>query len=415
MNSLHGMTPLHGATTPDGPTRPTDRLDYLDTLRGFAVMAIFIVNIKAMGMPFAYYSNGALWATDLNQWIASIQMFLVDDKWRTIFTALYGAGLVLIGDRMDARDAGGGRLYTRNFWLMVFGAIHLLLIWGGDILFVYGLVGLIAMQFRRMRARGLFVWGLILLVLGLVWSSLFEMGPAFSAELRAELEPFLWGTDPTALADDIAAMRGGFVEQTAARWENALGYIGFYYLIGGHWLLTLGNMVVGMALFRAGFLRGEWGAITTLVIAIIALAISYGLDAFQIDALAASGNDFGKAVMLTPIAAVDGFAGALGYAALVSSLMAWGLRLPPVAAVGRMAFTNYIACSLIGTTLAGGHAFGLYGSFALTELMGIVIATFVAMLIWSPLWLSVFAFGPLEWLWRSLTYGRLQPLRRRRA
>ncbi|MEL7019179.1 MAG: DUF418 domain-containing protein, partial [Pseudomonadota bacterium] len=92
-----------------------------------------------------------------------------------------------------------------------------------------------------------------------------------------------------------------------------------------------------------------------------------------------------------------------------------GHAFGPMAAVGRMAFSNYIACSLIGTTLAGGHAFALYSKLSNFEMMGIVAITWIILILFSVAWLSVFRFGPLEWLWRSLTYGRLQPILKERA
>ncbi|MEM8983641.1 MAG: DUF418 domain-containing protein [Pseudomonadota bacterium] len=93
-------------------------------------------------------------------------------------------------------------------------------------------------------------------------------------------------------------------------------------------------------------------------------------------------------------------------------LASFGLNAGPVQAVGRMAFTNYIVCTLVGTTLAVGHGFGLYGKAQLSDLMLVVLATLALMLVWSSAWLQRFRFGPLEWLWRSLVYGVRQPLRR---
>ena len=115
------------------------------------------------------------------------------------------------------------------------------------------------------------------------------------------------------------------------------------------------------------------------------------------------------------VGGIEGLLGAIGYAGLVNLFVRLGGALRPVSAAGRMAFTHYIACSLIGTTLAYGHAGGRLGEVTLAQAMIVVGITWLGMLIVSPLWLAVFRFGPLEWLWRSLTYGKVQPFMRSRG
>ncbi|MEM1379436.1 MAG: DUF418 domain-containing protein [Pseudomonadota bacterium] len=397
---------------PAGPVAAGDRIDYLDILRGFAVMAIFIVNIKGMVMPFAYYANPSLWATEFEQGIATVQKYLVDDKWRTTFTALYGAGLLMIWDRLKARGEGRGLLLKRNLWLLFFGAFHLILIWMGDILFAYGLTGLLAMLFVRMKAWQFFVVGLPILALGSVWLSGFMALPAYVPDMAAEMKPLFWAPTEDSLNEEIAAMGGGVLDQIIYRAMGAIGYIFFYMLFGGGVVLSLGLMVVGMGLFRSGLYRGTWPLAITVPLAAAALGAAWYLDYLQITELKASGYDFFVYSKIGWMSVLDGYLGAFGYACLISALVSLGIKFGAVAAVGRMAFTNYITCSLIGTTMAGGHALGMFGDVSLTTQMIVVGVTFVGMLIWSPLWLRVFRFGPLEWLWRSLVYGQLQPMRR---
>lgn len=395
-----------------GPVTGAERISYLDILRGFAVMAIFIVNIKGMAMPFAFYMNGSAWDSELEQHIAGIQKFLVDDKWRTNFTALYGAGLAMMWSRLEARGEGRGILWRRNTLLLAFGLMHLLLIWIGDILTSYALAGFLAVLFVRRSIKWLFISAAIMLVFGWLWTSLFAMGPVFDEELSAKLSGFMWDSTSEEVAKEIAAYQGGVGEQLMSRVSSAGEYMLMYFLLGGHWLVTLGLMVMGMALFRSGFYAGSLSRGTYLTFAIIGLGAAWALDAFQLREITSSGWSFETFSMMMPVATLDGWLGAFGYAALVGVLVRAGLSFRRVAAVGRMAFTNYIACSLIGTTFAGGHALGWYGEANLGQLMVIVGATFVAMLIWSPLWLHYFRFGPLEWVWRSLTYGRVQKFRR---
>jgi len=404
--------PLSAGAPAGGPVSAVDRIDYLDVLRGFAVMAIFIVNIKAMLMPFPFYTNPSLWGTPLEEALANAQKFIVDDKWRTTFTALYGAGLMMIWQRLEARGETRSTLLKRNLWLIVFGAIHLFLIWIGDILLTYGMTGLFAMLFVRSSTRGLFLWGSMLLIFGIAWMGGFMALGAVSPEFATEMKPMMWVPTEEVFNSDVEALGGGILDQTIYRLINGAILVFFGFLFGGLLPVSLGLMLLGMGLFRTGLYRGAWPIVATLPLAIVALGSAWGLDYLQIQQLKATDYAFETYATQGWFAMIDGVLGAFGYACLISALISMGLKFGPVAAVGRMAFTNYITCSLIGTTLAGGHAFGMFGDVSLSYMMAVVMATFIGMLIWSPLWLKSFRFGPLEWLWRSLVYGQIQPFRR---
>lgn len=395
------------------PVREQDRLDFLDILRGFAVMAIFVVNIRAMFASFPYYNNPTLWAGDYDVLVAGFQAFLVEDKWRTVFTALFGAGIALIAERAKARGAASlGMISRRVYFLLIFGLIHLLLIWGGDILTAYAVTGFLVVWFRNAGRRTLFWAAAIALLIALPWNTLFNLGPVFIPEVRAEVEPFLWGSDPAFLEEQTAIALGPISGQIAARIVSAEEYILLYFIAGGHFLEMFATMLFGMWLYRIGFLGGALSAGLYRRVAIIGLGVAVILDSVRWGWLVSSGWTFDSYMMAQLLNQLDGYAGGLGYAALIALFVGAGAKLRPVAAVGRMAFTNYIACSLVGTTLAFGHGGALFGALTNLQLMGVVAATWLAMLVWSPLWLAMFRFGPIEWLWRSLTYGKLQTFRR---
>ncbi len=397
----------------NAPVREGDRFDFLDILRGFAVMAIFVVNIRAMFASFPYYNNPTLWTGDYDIMVAGFQAFLVEDKWRTVFTALFGAGLALIAERATARGAGSlGLLSRRLFFLLIFGLIHLLLIWSGDILTAYAIAGFLAVWFRNAGRRVLFWAATIALLIAVPWNTLFSLGPVFVPEVRAEVEPFLWGTDPAYLEEQTAIALGPIGDQIAARIVSAQEFMLLYYAAGGHFLETFAVMLFGMWLYRIGFLTGALRAGVYLKVALIGVGLAVILDSARWFLLVSSGWTFEAYSFGQILNQLDGYAGGVGYAALVGLIVCAGAKLRPVAAVGRMAFTNYIACSLIGATLAYGHGGALFGTLTNLQLMGVVGAVWLAMLIWSPLWLALFRFGPLEWLWRSLTYGKVQPFRR---
>ncbi|MEN7342171.1 MAG: DUF418 domain-containing protein [Pseudomonadota bacterium] len=400
------------SASPMQPTQASDRIAYLDILRGFAVMAIFIVNIKAMMMPFPYYMNPSLWSGAADEWIAIAQKFLVDDKWRTIFTALYGAGLMMIWQRLSARDSSTAVLWYRTLWLMVFGALHLFGLWIGDILFIYGTTGLLAIFFVKRTLRTQVITGIAILAIGTVWLAFFSAGPVFDETLRAELKPMFWAPTAGQIADQVAMANGPFGAQVITRLGEGVEFILFYFLLGGMLPISLGLMILGMALYRSGLLRGEWPLRRTLLLACVCLGAAWTIDAIQAIEVAKSGYDFDVNSLNQWLASIDGYLGAFGYCCLVSVLVGAGVRFGAVAAVGRMAFSNYIACTLIGTTLAIGQGGGLFGQVSLAFLMLVVGLTFTAMLIWSPLWLKHFRYGPLEWLWRSLVYRSRQPMRR---
>ncbi|MEM9234956.1 MAG: DUF418 domain-containing protein, partial [Pseudomonadota bacterium] len=282
----------------------------------------------------------------------------------------------------------------------------------GDILFMYAVTGLLAVLFTRMGTRKLFVWGTGLLILGWLWMSAFSVGITFSPEMSAKMAPLMWDSTSPEVLKTIEAYQGGVIDQLMYRAPEAVMFVVFGLLFGGMLPVTLGLMVMGMALYRTGFMTGSLSKGMATVFAVIGLGGAWALDAYQVMQIEASGFDYDTFNLMMPLAILDGWLGAFGYASLISLLVAMGWKFRRVAAVGRMAFTNYITCTLIGTTMAGGHALGLFGQVTLVQLMSVVIATFVAMLIWSPLWLNYFRFGPLEWLWRSLVYGRAQPFRR---
>ncbi|MEM8984343.1 MAG: hypothetical protein AAGC71_15030, partial [Pseudomonadota bacterium] len=310
-------TTLQDTNADRGPISPRDRIGYLDLLRGLAVMAIFVVNIKAMVMPYSFYLNPSLWPAATDQLIALVQKYAVDDKWRTIFTALYGAGLMMMWERLAARRASRGVLFRRTAWLSLFGAFHLFGLWMGDILLMYGLVGFLAILFVRRSTRTLLVTSAIVLALGTAWVCLFAAGPVFEPELRAELKPLFWAPSAELIAEEMARQNGPMWPRLSNRMIEALDYLLFYFLLGGFWAVTLGLMLAGMALYRTGLLRGTWPRRVTLPLAALFLGAAWTLDAIQISDLAASDYDFDRYSLNQWMASLDGYLGGFGYCCLI--------------------------------------------------------------------------------------------------
>ena len=399
--------------TISAPTDESRRLIFLDVLRGLAVLAIFAINIKVMFAPFAYYFNQSLWPGEFDMTVAGIQAFVIEDKWRTIFTMLFGAGIGLMTARAERYEADSFNLiWRRTFFLAVFGIIHLIAIWEGDILFLYAAAGAIVILFRNMTTDKLIKWAAILLAIAFVWMSLFSAAPALLEVVRNETAFWLWGEDQTYLEEITATMRGGVLGHLGERWVGAKEMIVWGIFLGGGLVETAAIMLFGLYFYKIGLFSAAYSRAVYAKMALLGLGAALFLDSLRWTALVASDWSFETFSILQFMNAADGYAGAIGYTGLVGCLISLGWRPSTLAAVGRMAFSNYIACSVIGTTLSYGHAGSLYGKLTNLELMGIVLATWIAMLIWSPMWLKRYHHGPVEWAWRSLTYLKRQPFRR---
>jgi uncharacterized protein len=403
-----------------------ERLVTLDALRGFAVMGILAMNIVAFAMPeMAYVSPkayGGETASDIAAWALGFLLF--DGKMRGLFSILFGASMLLIIDRAEANGQNPRSVhYRRMAWLAVFGLCHYFFIWWGDILFLYAAVGCIAFRFRGWEARRLIKWALGLFTLGVVLTSLFfgaQLAVASAADdpaspmaeagrdIRAE-----YAKIDGEVTDELALYRGPYLPIVDERLGNAVNpFIGVLMTM----LETLPLMMLGMALFRNGFLTGGWaaadyrrmarrwlppGVVLTLLVGWLQWRSGFdylvGVNAF----MAWSGP--GRLMMT------------VAYAALLVLLIrraSASAGIARVAAAGRAAFSNYLGTSIVMTTIFYGYGIGLFGDVGRWTLYLFCAGMWAVMLLWSKPWLDRFRYGPLEWLWRSLARGSLQPMRK---
>lgn len=396
------------------PVAERERIQSLDVMRGFAVLGILAVNAMYFAAPWQAALNPGLepWAVnDENLWAWFVMHVFFEFKCITLFSILFGASIYLVGgERSDAER--GVVLRRRLLWLLLFGLIHGVLIWSGDVLLTYALTGLLVMLARSWRARTLLIVGVVLLVVSLGLMGLFGLFIDYiPAGKLAEIEAQIWRLPDEEVARIIAAYQGGIASATL---ENINAWTQF--LASGLPVMlvrTAGVMMIGMALFKWGFLSARapvWVYLLFLALGACAFA-AIGAQAL-IDYR--GGFDFVhmQSVGILPNAWLAIF-GSLFYASLFALLVKLGALKPltgVLSAVGRMAFTNYITQSLIMTTLFwGGRGFGLFGEFSREQLWGVVAAIWTLQLIWSPLWLTRFEMGPLEWMWRRLSYGRAVP------
>jgi len=396
------------------------RLPSLDIVRGVAVLGILLLNILSFAMPDAAYFNprgyGGWHGADLVTWAVSFVLF--DGKMRGLFSFLFGASTLLVLERAEATGQSAAEVhYRRMAWLLVFGLAHLFLVWHGDILAHYALVGMIAFAMRDMPIARLIVLGVMLSLAGAV---LFATIPLGIIQLQAtnpnakELQDFasMFGVPSAAdIARELALHRGGYLPLLLDRLQNDSGALTGQLIFFGP--ETLAYMLFGMAALRSGMLRGTWARGRYLRW----LAVCWGIALPCYTLLAwwqwTSGFDIRVVATMMPLTALIRPPMIAGWICLILLLARPGGWLTArLVAAGRMAFTNYLATSLICTTIFYGYGLGWYGHLSRWQLYPVVFTIWAAILTWSSLWLTRYRFGPLEWLWRSLARWAPQPLKK---
>ena len=415
-------------TNGEGAARGPGRLVTLDFIRGIAVLGILYANIVGFAQPtVTSVWPGALpepmTLADRIVWF--VQFLLIHGKMRGLFAVLFGAGLVLF------TEAKGNALQWRRLaWLGLFGAAHYFLLFRGDILFSYALCGMVVLAIgaHRLPAATALALGTAFYVLG----SLFQAQPFFTAlpEENAALaacadvahciagaggqDPY-WANYAGMLSDaahETAVMRGGLWGIVSYNWTEQ----GTGLLTGGLMALceSFPSMLIGIGLYRAGVFNGaedrrllRWGlagiAAGMLLTVPLAVWLIRAGDPFYLTFMIALGP-----AQIARLPMVLGLAAWLAWLAPRAAGTALGQRL---IAAGRMAFSNYLGTSLLMAVIFQGWGLGFFGEWGRTMLLPMLLGCAV-MLAWSRPWLARFAYGPLEWLWRCLTYGRIFPLKR---
>jgi uncharacterized protein len=431
------------------PAPVEERISSIDVLRGVAVLGILLINIEDFGLLHSNKSAaGTEWVgvfmpaqlshAALAGWIAMRALF--EGKMRAIFAMLFGAGTVLLTSRLERRSDGtrvADIYYRRTLWLLAIGVAHAYLLWEGDILYSYALCGLFLFPFRHVAPRRLILLGTLALAVSVPRAAAVAV---HRADLRArataastakaarqtltraqedaisDWEEITDDYQPNAetLREMDADYHAGYAHLFLHRAE-LVRYVESSDFYGWAFFDCVGIMMLGMALLRLGvfsaarsprFYAGMIGLGYGLGLPLAAVA-NYGFYVNRFDPV--------KIVWLTIVYDPARIAVAFGHIGLVmlavkSMRVPWLTRM--LADVGRMALTSYLGATLICTTLFNGYGFGLFGVLRRHQLYLIVLAIWTAQLAFSRLWLRRFHFGPVEWLWRSLTYWRRQPFLR---
>jgi uncharacterized protein len=402
------------------PVTTSERIISLDVLRGFAVLGILIMNIQSFSMIDAAYINPDAFGdlTGLNKWVWILSHIFADQKFMTIFSILFGAGIILFTSRATEKGYSPAKLhYRRTLWLLIIGMMHAYLLWYGDILVIYALCALFAFLFRKLTPKKLLVIGIAFIA---VASILYLMsGLSMQFWPPESIENTLKGWKPSAeiVQSQLQAYQGGWLEQMSQRIPSALGMHTFLFFFLFGWRAG-GLMLVGMALYKWGVLNSERSKKFYLYSAGIGFMIGLLIVIYGIVRNFTAGWILGYSMF---IGSQYNYWGSLFIAFAYIGLIMLFCKTPVAgkikqlfAAVGRMAFTNYLLQTIICTTIFYGHGFALYGKVERSTQILIVLGVWIFQLIISPIWLRFFKFGPVEWLWRSLTYWKIQKIKIRK-
>jgi uncharacterized protein len=395
------------------PTSGRERIVAIDVLRGVAVLGLMAIHIIVFSQPIDALGDirsGLPYegANRLFIWISSVLVF---GKFMFLFALLFGASVMFF----DRKNPGGklgdgaGLWYRRMAWLAAIGLIHGIFLFFGDILFLYALCGMGVLWWLRKQSPGAMIGiALAFYMLGmLLFAGVMFLSYFFVDHVDSE-EFITWQ-----------------IESFGGTYLDALKFTAFMYvtntlvmiLFVTFWITT-GIMLFGMALAKLGVVTGERSAGFYALLAVLGIAIGVPFSASMFHWV--EQGDFSPARTLTWITLFSPMAvpTALGYLGIVMLMVKLNLLRPvqsALAAVGRMALSNYLLHSLCGAVIFHGWGFGLYNKLQFPELAYIVLGVWTLNIVFSVIWLRLFRFGPIEWLWRSLTYLKPQPMLRGRA
>lgn len=408
------------------PVQQAERIQLVDILRGFALFGILLVNMALFTRPVQSIifpvAPGTPWYDYLSEWLIH---FVGEGKFYSLFSLLFGLGLTLQMDRIEARGGRFVPLYLRRLLvLLAIGIAHAFLIWVGDILIFYALFGFVLLLFRKAKPRTLLTWAVILLAIPILLqaavAALIETGRSVP-EGAAQIDQAFAGVEASYRADVERAnevyANGDFAEITGQR---AYDYLDFIF-VGS--LYTLGLSVLAMFLLGVYFGKRQifqnleanrplfrkllvWGGILGVVgnaiYATVIMPITRFMPSWSF-LLATVTQGIGAPLLC--LAYISGIA-------LLTMIPAWHQRLRVLAPVGQMALTNYLSQSILCTLIFYGYGLGLFGRIGAAQGIALTLVIYLIQIPVSNWWMKRFRYGPAEWLWRSLTYLQIQPMRR---
>lgn len=428
------------------PVAQQERIVILDGLRGIALLGILLMNIPYMGLPEPSFDHLLLnnELGTINEKVWWYVNWIPEGTQRAIFSMLFGAGILLFVSRLEKRTEGmwpAEYFLRRQLWLTVFGLINgYILLWPGDILFQYSIIGIVAFVFRRLPVKGLLIASVVCLLLMTARENrdLYKQRDMIhKGEMVAKID-----TTKVKLTDvqkeelgamtgmkeksDTAALKKEMkrnLEKSTGSYQVLYNYISnitamieFNYTYYGIWDILL-FMLLGMAFFKSGVLTGQVSSKLYWAMFVGGMGLGLFLTWLRLgDLMHYKFNLFEitkhKQIEYYEISRTLRSIGLFGLIMLLfkSGWFNWLFRL--LRPVGQMAFTNYLMQSLMAALFFFGIGFGMMGKLQRYEVYLVAMAIWAIEITWSHIWLRYFRFGPLEWCWRSLTYWKKQPMRK---
>ncbi len=385
------------------------RIQSLDLLRGFAVLGILLMNITDFSQAGNAYLNPNLGAGlgGYNKFFWNFNWLFADMKFMSLFSILFGAGIVLFADNVNSKGLIPWKWqYRRLFFLFLFGLIHAYFIWSGDILVAYSICGSLVFLLRKLKLRTLGIIGVILFSVPIILSlSLYHFTPNLDLQ-----EYFIfWDTPKGEIEDQVNAFVSSYGAQLPYRIKSALQIQTLIFIFESFWRISA-LMILGMILYRTNIITAKKNksfykksASVSLVLGLLisGIGLYYGYQYNWTSIYTIILGRLSNYISSIPIA--------LGYLSLI---MLWtqSKKFPQLQhhlkMTGRMAFTNYIAMSVICSLIF--YTFKLYNQVDRLEQFLIVLAIWIIMLLISPIVLKRYQYGPLEWFWRKLTYWNMK-------
>ncbi len=427
-------------TTPTLLTNPEERIQSLDILRGIVLFGILLMNINGMALGKAYNDptlGGGSDGLNLYTWIMTNMLF--EGTMRALFSLLFGVGMFIFLDSLEKKGAGieAANIYFRRLtWLLVFGLIHgYLLLWVGEILYSYALMGFLVFSFRKMQPKQLILIGVILMCAGTLWSYFDYRGdvkfmkqveqvqqlkaesksvPDTLREADEKWEERIKERTPKSIAEYNANMQKGYFDVVAFLAPTNMHFDEHYPYRYDVWDV-LSMMLIGIALYKWKILTAEKSYGFYGLMALIGYGVGLTVNYYEVSMIL-EGNfsllAFSKSTITYDLGRLPV---AMAHVAMImlfckTNILNW--LKTSLAAVGRMALSNYVMHSVFSMILFTGVRFGLFGKLQRYELLYVVASVWAFQLIISPVWLHYFRFGPLEWAWRNLSYRKRHPFKR---
>lgn len=382
------------------PLEENLRLTWIDAARGFAILGIFMVNTPAFNAPFFLYGGEELyWSEPLDHVVQDFIDIFFQASFYTLFSFLFGFGIQVMSERIQARQLNDRKIIFRRLFILIgFGLLHAFFIWHGDILLTYGLIGMLLLFFLRSKSRTLLIWGFSLLIGStlLLTTMLFTMRNLIQEPLnRQMINQALTNYGEGSLMD--------IWRQNYQDWVYANGVGGYLFLTAS--LLPL--FLFGMYTARKKWLhdiKSHKRFLTKMWVVMLILFLLFKAGPYL------AGNPYWMSYAQDSI---GGAASAVFYLLSITLLYANGSRIADsLAHVGRMALTNYLFQSVFSFFLYYSVGFGLYGQIRPIWSVLITLSVFMVQIAASFWWMKRFKYGPFEWVWRSLTYGKKQKIKR---